>query len=432
MKFHKQIFRIAAAILSLVAIQVSANIGTQVLAVVGPLQVTSADLESAMASSPFANRFAAMDEDDQASLRGDMLRRLVVARLLTLEAQRLGLDKTMAYRQDLDAFRVGLLYRSYMEKLRESIAIPVDTLTAMKQQFKNDRDGLAGAKAAYISERYLPLKQTTLRDLRRQASVRLYEDRIVAGVRPDAVLAEGATVRVRYGDIVDAKEHPTMPSAAWVKEQLDRRVELLVVADAATKQGTDVSAAMKTYEGERLPAFMLQTKTKEWIPDEKTLQDWFDKHPNIAVVPERRHVGQLVASSQKEAEALRARIVKGESLFVLAGKFSVDPVGRKQNGDVGWIPAGRGMPELDRVLAKLKDGEIGEVVATKDGTYHILTILERKPGRQEPYAQVRDRVAQAVVNEKLRSYVPELEHRYNVAWKVLQPAGEHSADQTAK
>ncbi|MDD5295692.1 MAG: peptidyl-prolyl cis-trans isomerase [Rhodocyclaceae bacterium] len=407
--------------------QFAVNAGTQVLATVGSLQVTSADLNAAMASSPFSERFPAMNEDDQASLRGDMLRRLVTARLLTLEAQSLGLDKTVAYRQDVATFRLGLLYRSYMEKLRESVLVPDTTLAAMKQQFQKDPDGLAAAKAAWVSERYRPLKETTVKNLLKQANVRLHQERIVPGMRPDTVLAEGANIRVRYGDIMDGRESSTPLSPESVKEQLNQRVEFLVVAEAAAKQGADASAELRKYESERLPAVMMETKTKEWIPGEKVLKDWFDKHPGIAAIPERRHVGQVVLGSRKEAEAIKARINKGESLFVLAGKVSIDPVSRKQNGDVGWVVNGRGMPELDQALSRLKDGETSDVIATKDGSFHILTILERRPGRQETYDKVRDRVAQAIVNEKLQAYLPELERRHNVSWKVLQASGENGA-----
>ena len=63
------------------------------LATIGDLQVTADDLDSAMASFPFAERFPTMDENDQAALRGGMLQRLVASRLLTLEARRLGLEQ---------------------------------------------------------------------------------------------------------------------------------------------------------------------------------------------------------------------------------------------------------------------------------------------------------------------------------------------------
>jgi peptidyl-prolyl cis-trans isomerase C len=175
---------------------------------------------------------------------------------------------------------------------------------------------------------------------------------------------------------------------------------------------------------------MLDAKTKEWIPGEKTMRDWFGKHPDIARIPERRHVGQLVVGTRKEADALRARILKGESLFTLAGELSIDPVGRKQNGDMGWIVEGRGMPELDKALSKLEDEQISEVIETKAG-FHLLTILERKRGERKTYSQVRDRVRQRIINEKLPPYLGELERRYKVSWKVIQTPAEKETGKAA-
>ena len=418
MRLTRQLMTMAALVF-LTGIQV-ASAGNQVLAQVGSLKVTADELNTALASSPFADKFPSMDENDQAGLRGDMLRRLVAAKLLTLEAQRLGLDRTDAYRKDAGDFRLGLLYRAFMEKLRQDVVIPNDTLEAMKKQFKQDRDGLEAAKSAYRSERYKTLQRTTLQSLIKQDNVRLHEERIGAGMPADTLLAEGTGIQVRYGDLVDVGGTKTPPDAEWLKGQINRRVELLAAANAAENQGLDVSAALKSYEKEHLPAALMEAKTKEWVPDEKTLRGWYDSHPAASVTPERRHVGQLVVASQKEAEALRARIAKGESLFVLAGKYSVDPAGRKQKGDMGWILQGRGLPELDQALSHLKDGEISDVVKTRDGTYHLLTILERRPGRKTDYDAMRERIAQNIVNEKLPAYVTELEHRYGVTWNVLQ------------
>ena len=226
--------------------------------------------------------------------------------------------------------------------------------------------------------------------------------------------------------------YATMPNPDWIKEQLYKRGELLLVAKAADKEKVDVSAKLKVYESERLPALMMETKTREWIPDEKTLRDWFAKHPEVAVIPERRHIGQLVVATRKEAEDLHARILKGESLFTLAGQYSIDPFGRKQNGDMGWIAAGRGLPELDQALAKLvDDNKVSDVIETR-GAYHLLMVLERKPMEQKSFADVRERVAQLIVNEKLPPYLGELEQRYKVSWKVIQARDDAAAKAAGK
>lgn len=400
---------------------------SQVLVTVGNLQVTADELKSAMGSSPFATQSVSLDEDDQASLRGDLLRRLVAARLLTLEAKRLGLDKTAGNIKDLEDFRNGLLYRFYMDKLRERVVIPEATLSAMKQQFKTDSDGLTATKSAYTTEQFRAMRLITLQNLQKQDNVHLYESRINPAVRADTVLMEGNSFQIKYADIVNQKEHPTLPNPEWVKEQLYKRGELLLVAHAADKEGVDVSARVKQYQNERLPGLMMEKMTRVWIPNDKTRRDWYAKHPEVAIVAERRHVGQLVLATRQEAETMRARIIKGESLFTLAGEFSVDAEGKAKSGDMGWISAGRGLPQLDKALSNLPDGQVSDIIQTPVG-FHLLTIIERKPAEQKSFADVRERISQLIINEKLRTYLGELEHRYPVNWKVLKGREEAATE----
>ena len=431
MKNNKQLITISALVFMLLNSPLMANASTQVLVTVGPLQVNSDDLNTAMASSPFATQQTSMDEDDQAGVRGDMLRRLVAARLLTLEAKKLGLDKSREYQHEIENFRLGLLYRFYMDKLREKISIPSDTLASMKQQFKGDADGLSATKAAFIAQQYQVLKMATLQNMLKADHTKLHEDRIKAGIKANTVLLEGKSFKIKYGDIVVQQDNSALPNAELVKEQLYNRGELLLVSKAAEKAGVNVDEKLNQYQAERLPAVLMEAKIKEWIPDEKTMHDWFDQHPEVAMIQERWHLGQLVVATRKEADDLRARIVKGESLFTLAGEVSIDPVGRKQNGDMGWVAEGRGMPELEKALKNLPDEQLSEVIETKTG-FHLLMILEHKPKGQKSYADVRERVRQMIINEKLPSYLGELERRYTVSWSLIKGRNDNAPKQMEK
>ena len=83
MKTDQHVFITLLLAVGLITSPFSAN-ASQVLVTIDTLQVNSDDLDAAMASSPFSTQQTSMDEDDQAALRGDMLRRLVASRLLTL------------------------------------------------------------------------------------------------------------------------------------------------------------------------------------------------------------------------------------------------------------------------------------------------------------------------------------------------------------
>jgi parvulin-like peptidyl-prolyl isomerase len=359
-----------------------------------------------------------MGEDEQASLRGDMLRRLVSARLLALEAKRMGMDKTATFKREIEDVRMGMLYRGYMDKLRLGIAIPADTLAAMKQQFKDDGNGLDSAKASYVAMQFKEVKQAALQKMQQDNSIKFFESRIKSGIKPEVVLMQGNGIQLAYGDVVDVKKWKKTPNPDWIKEQLHNRSELLLVSKAAERDGLDVGKQLNRFTEERLPALLLEHKAREWIPNEKALRSWYEQHQEVGRIPTSYHVGQLVVATKAEAETLRARIVQGESLFNLAASNSIDPVGRKQNGDIGWITDVRGMPELLKVLKTLKDDELSDVIATPSG-YNLIMVVERRTGSQKQFEDVRERVQQMMVSEKLPAYLGELEKRYPVSWSVI-------------
>jgi len=391
---------------------------SQVLATVGTLQVTADELESAMASFPFADRFPSMDEKDQAALRGGMLQRLVASRLLTLEAKRLGLEQDPVYLEELKSFRLGLLYRHYMNKLRERITVPDDVMADMQAQFGNDSDGLAAARSAYLADRYRSIRFQTIKQFRDSYHVKLHEERIRPGMTDnDSVLLEGDGIRITYGDLIKHQQQPPS-NPEWIKQQLYKRAELLTVAKAAEDAGVDVSEKLERFASERLPALLVERKQQEWTSDEKALHAFYDANPQIGRIEERRHIGQLVTATREEAAALRKRILAGESLFALAAQYSIDPYGREHKGDMGWQKEGSGHPAIEQAISKLEDNQVSEVVKTPVG-YHLVTILERRPGGQKHYLGIRDRVRQIWITEQMAKYMSQLAKQYQVVWRVV-------------
>ncbi|WP_172649448.1 peptidylprolyl isomerase [Thiolapillus brandeum] len=376
------------------------------------------DLETAVRSSPFATQFNTMDAPEQAALRGSLLKRLVALRLLRLEAVARGLDKRPEFEQEIEDYRTSRLYRYYIQQLREQLVIPEDKLQELKETYAGQADALAAAKASMLSEDFRQLRVLTLQMLREKQHVVFHTDRIVDGITQETLLMQGDKVSLSYGDIVHEGEFPKMPEKEWIEEQLYQRTELLLFAQAAADEGVDISAEVKAYKDELLPAMMMEELEKEWIPNEAALKSYFDANPDLAQIPERWHVGQLVVSSYAQAAAMKKRMEEGESLFALAGRYSIDPWGRAHNGDMGWFKEGEGVPVIEERLKSLADGEISDIIKTGKG-YHLVTVLERRPGKVRKFAAMKDKVRQNLMDKELAIYLDSLQKKYPVDWKVL-------------
>jgi len=411
----------AAILLAVVTILPVAH-GEQVLATVGgDYPITMADLQRTIGSSPFATQFNTMDADNQAVLRANFLKRLVNARLLLLEAEQMKLDQDPAFVEDMRQLHNSLLRRAYMKALREEVKIPPATLAAMETQLEDEPDALQATNSAWRADAYRELKLERLQQLREQYHVVIHEDKLQPGQPADTVIASGDGINIEYSDLTAAADNTVVSNPEWLRQQLVAQLRLALLVRAAEDAGIDVEQQLGEYRNERLPALLLTRKEADWAGDEKVLESWFSAHPEVGVIPERRHIGQLVVAERELADELRQRILKGESLFTLAEQYSIDPYGQSHKGDMGWLKQGSGLPAIEQAITKLPDNQVSEVIETPRG-FHLVTIVGRRPGGTRDFPSVRDRVRNMVILEQLTPYLREIEDRYGVEWKVFGPA----------
>jgi parvulin-like peptidyl-prolyl isomerase len=393
-----------------------AAVADTVLVKVGSGQVTEQQLEKAMNAAPFASQFPAMDEKDQAYLRGDMLMRLARSEALYQEAVALGKTETQAYKQEMSNFRTSLLAQRYLTHLRDQISVPGKLESQLKGDLKNNTDALAAARASYIAQQFKALKEKRIAELKQQARIKTYFERLDKNAKADTVLAEAAGYTIRYADLVPPQSGANA-DPQQIKNRVNEWLELTVLARAAVAEGINVEEQMADY-GHYLSIKMLLAKQEQqWIPDDKTLLDYFRKHPNIGYVPERRQIGQIVAASKEQAEALRRRILAGESLFKLAAEYSIDPYGREHAGDMGWLQEGSGFDAVEQALKKLPDNQVSDVIQTPKG-WHLVMIVDRKPAEHKEFAAIKDRIKQALIAEKMTAYLEQVMTKYPLDWQI--------------
>jgi peptidyl-prolyl cis-trans isomerase SurA len=73
---------------------------------------------------------------------------------------------------------------------------------------------------------------------------------------------------------------------------------------------------------------------------------------------------------------LRERIVAGADFSELAKVHSEDPSASK-GGDLGWISPGETVPEFERTVNSLRDGEVSQPIQTPFG-WHLVQVQERR------------------------------------------------------
>ncbi len=385
----------------------------QVLVKIGNIDITESQLEKALKAAPFATQFPSMDEKDQAYLRGDMLMRLIHSEALFQEAKQSGLENYPDYTQEIKQFKAGLLAQRYLNELHKGIEIP----ETYKQQLSNiqDTNALEAAKSVYIARQYKQRKQLALANLKQKFQVQNLLNDLPPPISSDTILAKGDNFVIKFRDIQNTNIKADDKTA--INESLEDWLETLLFALEAKNMGIDVDNQIQDYSRHLLSQKLLENLEKQWIPDEKNLVDYFQRHPELGYIPERRQIGQIVVADKSLAEELRAKIVDGESLFKLAEQYTIDPYGKQHSGDMGWLKENTGLPAIENTLKNLPDGQVSEVIKTAKG-YHLIMIVNRKPAEQKSFADIKDRVRRALINEKMTPYLEQLLVKQHIQWKI--------------
>lgn len=389
----------------------------QVLVTIGDQgQVTEQQLELAMQAAPFATQFPAMDEQDQAYLRGDMLLRMARAEALYQEAIAGGVDKSVVFQQEMSHFKTALLAQRYRESMRQKIQIPDAVDQQLVTRFKNNSDALVAARSAYIAKHFNQLKNNNINQLIQQANIQTYFERLDNNPDAETVLADGDGLNIKLADLgIDG--NTVEIDKQLLKDKVNEWIYLTVMAQAANAQGEKIEPQLQEYAHHLAIRLLLAEKERQWIADEKVLHDYFQQHPDIAYIPERRQIGQIVLATRPEAEAIRNRIIEGESLFELAGQYSIDEYGRQRAGDMGWLKEGSASREIEQAIKNLQDNELSEVIKTEKG-WHLVVIVNRKPGERKAYAAIKDRVRQKFIAEKMTVYLQEVMLKHPLQWQI--------------
>jgi parvulin-like peptidyl-prolyl isomerase len=181
------------------------------------------------------------------------------------------------------------------------------------------------------------------------------------------------------------------------KRQLaDRLAEMKVLAQEARRQGLpaqpEFAAQLKLQEENLLASAYYQQLVQKATPSEAELKTAYEAHKSEFEQAKARHIlvrfqGSRVPlrKDQKElteaealakAQALRARILKGEDFAAVAKTDSDDTGSGASGGDLGELTHGRTIPEFEQAVFSLPLNQVSEPLKTQFG-YHLIQVQER-------------------------------------------------------
>lgn len=189
------------------------------------------------------------------------------------------------------------------------------------------------------------------------------------------------------------------PNEAAFNQMLQARG---VNADQLRKETEDTLAVNQMLQAEIEPQVKVQdADLKTFFDQNKTRfhQQESVHASHILIRADEKADAATKAKAKAQAEDLLKQIRKGAKLGDLAKKFSQDPGSAPNGGDLGFFNRGQMVAPFDQAAFALKPGQMSGVVETPFG-YHIIQVLEAKPGRDVGFAEVKDQIREYLATQQ--------------------------------
>lgn len=123
--------------------------------------------------------------------------------------------------------------------------------------------------------------------------------------------------------------------------------------------------------------------------------------------------------AEKEAQAVRARLAKGEDFATVAAEAS-DSGSKANGGLIGPFPVSDLSDALKQMVQTMKPGDITQPLRTPKG-FQILKLETIKPAATQPFEAVRDlvadRVSEARQESEVRKFLTRVRGQALIEWK---------------
>lgn len=149
-----------------------------------------------------------------------------------------------------------------------------------------------------------------------------------------------------------------------------------------------------------------EVKQKSVVSPSEVLE-YYNAHKEEFKEPEQIRLKNILirpdaSLSDEDARALAEKLLgflkAGEKFEEVALKYSKGP-NADQGGDLGLVPRGQMMNDIEDVIFNLDTGSVSEVIKTKLG-YHIFKVEEKRPERIREFAEVQDQIEKRLGYEK--------------------------------
>ena len=139
-------------------------------------------------------------------------------------------------------------------------------------------------------------------------------------------------------------------------------------------------------------------------PSDDEIQAYYQENLSQFVIPEQRHVLQMVFDDEETAAKAEAELKNGADFYAVAEKFAGQ---NRQDTDLGEVSEDMLIYEMSVPVFELEKGAYTSPIKTDMG-WHIMKVLTISPKKETPLTAVKGKIISALQKEKAYDYANEV------------------------
>ena len=197
----------------------------------------------------------------------------------------------------------------------------------------------------------------------------------------------------------------------------DELVNREIVSQEAQRQGLGKSAEVQTQLAIARQEILVGAYLRDWVKkhpvSDADVQKEYDRVKAQQGDKEYR-ARHILVPTEDEAKALIAQLKKGGKFDDLASKNSKDSGSATRGGDLDWNVPATYDQQFSEAMTKLEKGKYTEApVKTRYG-FHIIQLEDVRPAKFATLAEVKPRIQQMLVQNKIEELVKGLRAKAKV------------------
>ncbi|MBR5308139.1 MAG: peptidylprolyl isomerase [Clostridia bacterium] len=129
------------------------------------------------------------------------------------------------------------------------------------------------------------------------------------------------------------------------------------------------------------------------------IKAFYEEHKAELVGGETVDASHILVDSEDKAKEILAEINEGKISFEDAAKQNSSCPSSQNGGSLGEFARGQMVPEFDKAVFEMAEGEITGPVQTQFG-YHLIKLNKKNEAKEIPFEEIKPQLSQKVLSDK--------------------------------